>query len=160
MPPRLMNELFIWNGDKSNSTLSILEPSPRSAASLSKVSPTKQVADRQNILVYQYGPNVEGIPKILHKMWTDLARLGKGVKVIPKSQQTIESRFYAKDNIRSELGNIPSVSDALTLLNQAMVCCNDGYDEPNWNLLTHLNVLNLTVPIYAPGSTGKVSFIP
>ncbi|KDN60575.1 hypothetical protein CSUB01_11522 [Colletotrichum sublineola] len=159
----------------SKFTLSIPGSSIGSAASSSQVSPIKQLADRQNQVapsaILQYDTDEADVPLSLHTMWKDLSNYSKGVGVIPKSQKArittedpqipmINSWFYADDEIRNKLGNAPSVAEVDYLLKEAKVCSNEGYCEASWNMIIHQRVLQLAVPLYAPKSTGKVSFIP
>ncbi|KDN60301.1 hypothetical protein CSUB01_12376 [Colletotrichum sublineola] len=159
----------------SKSTLSVPGSSIGSAASSSQISPINQLADRQNQVapsaIRQYGPDEEDVPLSLHTMWTDLTKYSKGFNVIPKSQEAritteypqipaMGQWFYADDEIRNKLGNAPSVAEVDYLLKEAKVCSNEGYCEASWNMIIHQRVLQLAVPLYAPKSTGKVSFIP
>ncbi|KAL0929784.1 uncharacterized protein CTRU02_215214 [Colletotrichum truncatum] len=159
-------------------SLSGRTPSQRSAASSSRISPKKQLSERQNkpapITVLQYAPDEARVPASLREIWREMARFSKGTKVIAKRLEadintqratypqldTIESWYYDDDAKRDELGPSPSVAQVLSVLDAAKVCSNEGYCEASWNMVVHLRVMQLAVPLYAAGSEGKVSFMP
>ncbi|GJC90455.1 hypothetical protein ColLi_13293 [Colletotrichum liriopes] len=152
--------------------------SQRSNVSSSRLSPKKQLVDRQNkpwpILVRQYGPDEAGLPSSLRQLWKDLARYSRGTKVIAKSAEeeitaakatsphldTIEPWYYDDTATRDELGPSPPVTQVLSLLADAKVCSNEGFCEASWNMTVHREVLKLAMRQYTPTSDEEVFFIP
>ncbi|KAK1566163.1 uncharacterized protein LY79DRAFT_529297 [Colletotrichum navitas] len=154
------------------------------ASSASRVSPTKQIASRQNkpwpVLVQQYDPDETDIPASLRRVWTALSSfaLGKGVisrskkDEISKAKETsarfesIDGDWFFDDNsTRDQLGPSPTVAQVMKILDFAKTCANEKHDEDSWNQCLHNQILQLAVPqmgakqdnvFFLPCATAKI----
>ncbi|KAH0421531.1 hypothetical protein CcaCcLH18_13373 [Colletotrichum camelliae] len=154
------------------------QASKASKASSSRVSPTKQIADRQNkdspVLIKQYDIEEPGIPPSLRRLWFALEMFSKGIGVISKSNEAeiaiakeksarfepIQGDcFFDGTSTRDQLGPSPTVAQVLGILNVAKRCAEEKYDEASWNMCLHRDVLQLAVPMCS-AEEDNVFFLP